>query len=95
MAEEQIEARMNEAVYITEIKNECSLTYRVERAGTVMDFPPPVYEGWKEHQIALRERYQEVMACALLLAQGEDDVYDIYFNDEPRSAEAILNLIME
>jgi hypothetical protein len=72
-----------------------SLTYRVERAGTVMDFPPPVYEGWKEHQIALRERYQEVMACALLLAQGEDDVYDIYFNDEPRSVEAILNLIME
>jgi hypothetical protein len=83
---------MNEAVYITEIENECSLTYRVERAGTVRDFPPPIYEGWKEHQIALAERYQEVMAYALWLAEGK---HDIYFNDEPRSAEAILNLIEE
>ena len=95
MTEEQIEARMNEAVYISELKSECSITYRVERGDVVMDFPPPVYEGWKEHLIALRERYREVMAYALLLAQGEEDVYDIYFNDEPRSHEAILNAIME
>lgn len=92
MTDEQIEARMNEAVYITEIKNECSLTYWVERAGDVRDFPPPPYEGWKEHLIALRDRYQEVMAYALWLAAGK---HDIYFNDEPRSAEAILNLIEE
>jgi hypothetical protein len=92
MTEEQIEARMNEAVYITEIENECSLTYRVERAGTVRDFPPPIYEGWKEHQIALRDRYQEVMAHALWLAKGK---HDIYLNDEPRSVEDIFYLFME
>lgn len=92
MTDEQIEARMNEAVYITEIENECSLTYRVERAGTVRDFPPPLYEGWKENQIDLWDRYQKVMAYALWLAEGK---HDIYFNDEPRSAEAILNLIEE
>ena len=92
MTDEQIEARMNEAVYISELKYECSLTYRVERAGTVRDFPPPIYEGWKEHLIALRERYQEVMAYALWLAGGE---HDLYFNDEPRSREAILKLIEE